>query len=407
MHKGKTYRHLGLGLTRPLGLIVCFLMLPFHTLAQGPLALCTDWLATVDTATQQIRLSWRPSVDTVALGYYICTGSPCLDYNTVIGRLDTTFTCLDHSPLEEHTYRLQVYGPDSMASSLTPSFGNMVLQASVPECSTFITASWNPYVGMPGGVVGYRLLVRLEPYDSVYFIYYNSGPDGPFSYTFDISGGETRVNMMVEAYNAGHALVSHSNIVSVERHTIDTAAFVEISSIAYDTVNNAVRLRFHTDTSYHGADHHTLWRSIDGSPWRVIDNGNWQEYTDHDINRFDSLYCYQLSIYDACKLNEKFSATACTVVPDPPAPNVFIPNTIIAGDPDNGSFRPQVLSLNGDIYELAIYNRNGLLIFYTEDPSEAWTPTATTMQGAYTYTLRVRYTTGIIQSYVGTILVIK
>ena len=309
--------------------------------------------------------------------------------------------------MEEHTYRLQVFGTDSNASSMTESFGNIVLQATVPECSTFITARWNPYIGMPGGVVGYRLMVRLEPYDSVYYIYYNSDASGPYNYTFDIPGDITHVHMFVEAYNAGEVLVSHSNIVSAERHTIDTAAFVEISSIAYDTANNAIRLGFNTDTSYHGADHHTLWRSIDGSPWRVIDNGNWQNYIDPDINRFDSLYCYQLSIFDACGINEKFSATACTVVPDPPDPNVFIPNIIIVGDPDNGAFRPQVVSLHGDIYELAVYNRYGLLMFSTEDPTAAWTPSASTLQGVYTYVLRVRFTTGIIQSYVGNILVIK
>lgn len=379
----------------------------FTAAAQEPVAPCTDWIATVDSATQQIVLRWRPSTDSAAMGYHICTGMPCLDYDTVFGRLDTSYICIDHSALEAHTYRLHVFDSAYNVSSLTPSFGNIVLQASVPACSTIVNASWNPYTGMPEGLAGYRLLVRLEPLDDDYSIYYYTGASGTLSYTFDIPGNATHVHMMVEAYNVGGTLVSHSNIVSVERQTIDTARFVEITSVRYDTAANTIRLSFNTDTAYHGADHHTLWRSIDGSPWRVIDNGNWQVYNDNDINRFDSLYCYQLSIYDACEINEKFSATACTVVPNPPDPGVSIPNIIIVGDPDNSSFLPQVAGLNGDLYELTIYNRMGLQVFTTTDPATPWTPSSSTPQGVYTYMLHVRFATGIIQSYVGNFLVIK
>lgn len=387
--------------------LLVFLGFAFTAKSQDPVAPCTDWVATVDEITQQIVLRWRPSADSAAMGYHICTGSPCLDYDTVFGRLDTTYTCVDHSPLEEHTYRLHVFDTSYNVSALTPSFGNIVLHADIPDCSTFVNASWNAYTGMPEGVGGYRLMVRVEPHDSIYYCYYSAGPDGTLAYSFEIPGNATHVHLMVEAYNTLGTLVSHSNIVSVARQTIDTAAFVEITSVEYDSLNNAIRLHLHTDTSYHGADHHTLWRSIDGSPWRVLATGNWEEYIDFDINRFDSLHCYQLSVFDACGLNEKFSATACTVVPDPPEPGAAIPNIIIAGDPDNGQFRPQVESLNGDLYELTIYNRNGLQMFATTDPTAAWEPSATVQQGAYTYVLRVRYTTGIIHSYVGTFLVIK
>jgi hypothetical protein len=95
------------------------------------------------------------------------------------------------------------------------------------------------------------------------------------------------------------------------------------------------------------------------------------------------------------------------VVPDPPEPNVAIPNVLVVGSPDNGAFLPYVVGLAGDIYELYIYNRHGLLLFSTTDPTEPWRPDASTPQGAYAYVLRVKYVNGIVQTYTGTLLVIK
>ncbi len=375
--------------------------------AQEPVAPCTDWLATVDEATQHIVLSWRPSPDTATLGYHICTGTPCLDYDTVFGRLDTTYVALDHSPLEAHTYRLHVFDTAYNVSSLTERFGNMVLHASQPECESTVVASWSPYRGMPGGVAEYSLMMRLEPVDDDYRQYYRTDSSGTASFSYELPSWVTRVHVKVQARNRSGSLVSQSNVVSFERQTVDTAAFLEITHVAYDSLAGGVHMAFNIDTAYHSAYHYTLWRSIDHRPWAVIDTGVWGSYTDRDINLFDSLYCYQLSVFDACGINEKFSPTACTVVPDPPQPEVFIPNIIILGDATNGSFLPLATGLAGDIYELTIYDRNGLQVFATTDPAEAWTPSSGFPQGAYVYVLRVRFATGIVQSYVGSVILVS
>lgn len=393
--------------SRSHSLLLLLLLLPLAVGGQEPVTPCTDWLATVDEATQRIVLSWRPSADSATMGYHICTGNPCLDYDTVFGRLDTTYICADHSPLETHTYRLHVFDTAYNVSSLTEPFGNIVLQALVPECDPEVTLSWTPYTGMPGGLAGYRLMMRLEPYDDDFVQYHTVAPDAMTSYSFEMPSGVVRAHIKVLAHNASGSLVSQSNLVSFDRQTIDTAAFVEISQAGYDSLDGAVKLVFNIDTSYHSADHYTLWRSVDFSPWREIATGNWQQYSDNDVNLYDSLYCYQLSVYDACGLNEKFSATACVVLPDPPEPEVDIPNVIIVGSPENGAFLPNVIGLAGDIYELHIYDRRGLLVFTTTDPTVPWRPGPSTPQGAYAYVLRVRYVNGFVQSYVGTLLVIK
>ena len=373
----------------------------------------SSWLATVDEPSQQIVLSWGHGEDERTYGYYICSGTPCYDYDTVFGRYDTTYRCIDHQATERHLYRLHVFDSLKRASSLTPAFGNIVLTAEVPRCSTSVNVSWTPYVGMPGGVRRYQLLVRLEPYDDGYTVYYTADSTGPCSCSFDIVESVTRVWLKVQAMgidSSGHLLVSQSNIVSVERLTVDTVSFLDILSVEYDSIRTRNLLTFDIDTAYH-ASPYTLLRSIDGTPWDSIATLSFDQppftYADNNVNPYDSLHCYQLSVLDACGLNPRYSSTQCVVVPTPPPPASAIPNVIIVGSADNGTFLPRLRGLKGDLYELHIYNRLGLLVHHSTDPASGWTPVASTPQGVYTYALRCRFNNNQIKDFVGTVTVIK
>ena len=77
-----------------------------------------------------------------------------------------------------------------------------------------------------------------------------------------------------------------------------------------------------------------------------------------------------------------------------------------AGDPDNGTFLPRLRGLKGDLYELHIYDRKGILVFHTDDAEQAWNP-ADVSQGAYVYSLRVRFVNNIVKTYTGTVIVLK
>lgn len=392
--------------------LALFLLWCLPAIGQDPVALCSDWVATVDGPTQQIVLRWRPTDDTMAMGYHICTGTPCLDYDTVFGRFDTSYVCADHDPLTPHTYRLHVFDSAYNVSALTPSFGNMVLSADVPQCETSVQMQWTPYTGMPTGLYRYSLMVWLEPFSDDYSEHYYTDSAGTRSFRFILPEGTTRVHAKVLAISNSRTIISQSNIVSVERLTVDSARFVEISDVVYDSVGTRVNLRFHVDTSYH-VDSYTLWRSVDGSPWAriatIAPDGEFPVYEDRDINPYDSLHCYQLSVSDACGMNEKYSETRCVVVPDPPPPAIAIPNAIKAGDPDNGIFCPRVRGLKGNLYELNIYNRSGSLIFTTTDPARGWDPNAEPRapQGVYAYHLRLRFNDNRIKTYAGSILVIR
>lgn len=374
--------------------------------AQTPVAPVPFWVASVDSGTQQIVLRWRPSADSAAMGYHICTGNPCLDYHNVYGRLDTSFTCVDHSPLERHTYRLHVFDSAHNVSELTPAFGNIVLRADVPECESTVSTEWTPYAGIPGGVPRYTLQVQLEPGDTAFCDRYFTYDSSQLSHTFSITDAVTRIRMRVRV-TADDGFESLSNMVEVVRRTIDSASVVDISAIAYDSLQTAIKLTLAVDTAFS----YTLYRSIDGTPWRPLATFRPTTatlvYTDNTINPYDSLHCYQLEVYDACGLNPHYSSTACVVVPDPPPPSIAIANIIVAGSEADGLFRPKITGLMGDIYELTIYNRQGLRVYHTTDPTAGWRPDADMPQEAYTYFLRCRYNTGDIKTYAGTVTLIK
>ncbi|MBR6440516.1 MAG: hypothetical protein IKS44_00505, partial [Bacteroidales bacterium] len=284
------------------------LLLPLAATAQD-VPLCTGWLASVDETSQKIVLSWHASTDSSVAGYYLCTGSPCIGYDSIFNRLDTTYICEDHSPLEQHSYGLFVFDTNGRPSARTPLFGNMVLTADVPECATTVNVSWTPYVGLPEGQPHYTLWVRLEPFDDDYDQYYTTTDNSALHYTFEMPEAVTRAWLKVTADGEG-GLRSLSNVVSVERRTVERASFIEISQAEYDSIHTTVLLDLHLDNSF-PADHYTLYRSIDGSPLREIGTFSTDQpffrYTDTQINPFDSLHCYQASVLDGCGMNPLYS----------------------------------------------------------------------------------------------------
>ena len=374
-------------------------------MAQTPVDTLTCWMATVDSASQQITLLWRPPADSAVAGYHICTGTPCLDYHTVYGRLDTSYICADHDPLVRHVYSLYVIDSGGNVSQQTPYFGNVVLEADVPECETTVNTRWTPYIGIPSGRPFYKLQTRMEPFDTVFVDRFNTGDSTQLEYSFELAESVTRASLRVLVYG-NNGFESTSNIVTVERRTIDTASVSEIDDVVYDSIHTAVVLTLRVDTAFD----YTLSRSIDGHPLRTLATFHpttpvWT-YTDYDINPYDSIHLYELMVLDACGLNPRYTY-ASVVVPDPPAPAIDIPNVIIAGSDDNGTFLPKIQGLKGDLYELTIYNRMGLMVYHTTDQDAGWTPPTSTPQGAYTYFLRCRYNTNDIKSYSGTFVLIK
>ena len=374
--------------------------------AQDTVLLPSAWWVTIDDATQQLTLRWTPSPTPSTRGYHLCTGTPCIDYDTVFGRTDTTLVCPDHSPLAPHTYRLHVFDSSGRVSPLTPPFGNIVLQAEVPKCTEKVAVSWSPYVGALSERPHYELYARADPIDENFIKLYETADSTALHYEFDLPDEAQRIHLLVSADIGGGRQVA-SNRISVDRRTTEEATAVEITSVEYDSVHTHVLLTLSVDTAYP----YCLYRSIDGTAWQLLDSLHPSEptvhYTDTHINPYDSLHCYQLEVRDACGLNPRYSTTTCLVVPTPPPPAAYFPNIIIADDAEQCAFKPVVQGLLGDLYELHIYNRNGQLLFRTFDPQQSWIPPANTPQGTYTYHLRCRFNNNEIHNYFGSVTLIR
>ena len=402
---------------RLLALLLASFAVPLSPAAQPrPVPLSPWWMVSVDEATQQIFIQWAPCPDSATMGYHICTGRPCVDYDTIFGRLDTTYRCLDHSPLERHTYRLHVFDTARSASPLTPYFCNMVLSADMKPCASSATLSWSPYEGMPAGLDKYQLLARFIPLQDDYSVVYTTDSAGPLRHTIDIPESATQAVFKVQAIgriggNVTQRLVSESNRLDLRRQTADTARFLEILSVCYDSIfmRNIITVRY--DTAFH-ASPYTVWHSVNGDPWHMVTSLFSPDTVcvDPGINPHDSLHCYRISVHDACGLNDKYSDTLCRLIPEPPQPAVAIPNVIKVGDSVNGLFCPRVRGLMGTVYELTIFNRLGLQIFHTTDPTACWDPMAhdpDISQGSYAYRLRCQFNDTMIKTYTGTVLVLR
>ena len=130
-----------------------------------PTAPCSLRLCSVDTLLRRIRLSWYPSPDTDVMGYYICMGVPCRDYDTVWGRMNTSYLCpdeLDCSDNPMFSFRVLAFDSCFQASPLTPYFHNPRLHIDAEPCSREIHYRWERYINMPDSVGRYSLHYRLD-----------------------------------------------------------------------------------------------------------------------------------------------------------------------------------------------------------------------------------------------------
>lgn len=381
---------------------------PIHASAQtSDVELSARWLATVDETTQQIVLLWSPSPTPNTMGYHICTGSPCIDYDTLFGQMDTTLVCIDHSPLERHTYRLHVFDSNYNVSPLTPSFGNVVLHAYIPDCEDYIVSDWNPYGAMPGGIDRYVLMARTDSSDGTYSEIYTTNDSSLLFHTFQLPDGATRIflKVLVLGHNGD---TSQSNVVMIARPASDTTHPPAITHATFDSIEGRVHLTMELDTA---ADY-LLMRDIDSSGWTLMDtlhpDTSPYSYTDTIINRGNKVYCYRLVMDDDCNTHRIQSDPQCLYIPQASPAEIYAPNVIISGDGSNGTFRPIVKSrIPIRTYELSVFTRLGMLIYRCSGTDCDWSPSPNIPMATYTYLLLCHFEDGSIEQYTGTVTVIK
>ena len=383
-----------------------------------PTSPCELRLCSVDTLLGQIRLSWYPSPDTDVMGYYICMGNPCRDYDTVWGRLNTTYLCpeqLNRFNNFEYSFRILAFDSCFQASPLTPYYHNPRLMIHAEPCSRRLQCSWNRYINMPDSVASYLLHYRLQGDED--WRVHRFGPDGPF--TFDTLIPDLAVGHL-HAYLAviGHSdsLCATSIVQDFYFEYGDTADYLRITDLQYDESVPAVTLTFEIDPGFWGrtcfvyraVGNSNTFEQIAELPRTAVPPEKFLTYTDYDITRTAGRYVYCIGTPDICRQWVKYSDTVQLLLPDVSQPAAYFPNAIIYGDPDNGRFCPHFLSPLTDGYSLDIYNRFGCRLYHTTRIDECWDGTDSDghplPQGVYVYQARCRHADGSEKLYTGTVI---
>lgn len=376
---------------------------------------CRLRLATVEEG--RVVLSWYPSPDPDIMGYYICSGVPCLDYDTVWGRFNTVYRCpADLDCRTEQTFRILAFDSCFQASPLTPDVHNPVLALSAAPCSRQLHASWNRYIHMPDSVGRYCLYYRLQGSDSLYR--HCVSADGPFS--FDLTVDDLAIGSVeawLQVYSRSDSLTAVSDTMRLLFDRGDTAAYLLLSAPVYDETLPSVTLTVQVDTDFLGDICYLMRRDDDDTAFHQITSftrgSRWQPrftYADTDIRRTAIRYVYRLEAPDVCRQRVTRSDTVQLLMPEVSEPAAFFSNILLPNDPEHNTFCPHYLSPLAADYSLDIYNRGGLRVFHTEVLGECWDGTASGRslpQGVYIFRARCRHADGSDKIYTGTILLIR
>ena len=382
-----------------------------------PTSPCALRLCSVDTLLSRIRLSWYPSPDTDVMGYYICMGVPCRDYDTVWGRLNTEYLCaeqLDESNNVEYSFRILAFDSCYQASPLTPYYHNPQLMVRTEPCSRQLRCSWNRYVNMPDNVGEYCLHYKLRG-ETEWRVHRTDG-SGELSFDTVVSDMAVKgLRAYLSVVSSSDSLIAFSMVHEFDFDYGDTAEYVRIADLRYDENRPAVTLTIETDPDFEGSRCY-VYRATgldeDFEQTAELDcSEQYIVYTDNDISRAAGRYVYRVGVPDICGQRIKYSDTVVLTLPEVLPSEAFFPNAIIYGDSDLGQFCPYYISPLSDGYSLDIYNRIGQRIFHTNNIHDCWNGTdelgSAQTQGVYVYKAYCRHADGSEKVYTGTVLLLK
>ncbi|MBQ9472955.1 MAG: ATP-binding cassette domain-containing protein [Bacteroidales bacterium] len=294
-----------------------------------PTTPCRLHSVSVDSASQHIVLRWHPSPDSDIMGYFICTGTPCLSLDTVWGRHDTSYLAATLSPLSSNTFRIYAFDSCLTASPLTQPAGNIVLSAEATHCGSRLSMQWSAAQALPDTIEGYELQAAPSA-DSLFRVFhYAAGAVHSHAASLPPSGGE--LLLRVAACGRGGAVKAYSNIVKLRAAASSrTARHLHIFKVAADTARQGATVGCFVDTSYK-VHPYTLWRrtmplgpssadtaSAADTLWHLVASfypDNPAHYISDTLAPLATAFCqYRLSVLDSCETATSFSNQASSLL---------------------------------------------------------------------------------------------
>lgn len=448
----------------------------------------------VEGNPQRAVLQWDLSPDPDIMGYFICSGEPCMELDTLWDASATSFVVNQFPVTEAHAFRLYAFDSCHTASPLTDPVCNIVLTLSTSDCDGNATVSFTPYKNMIGGLLSYEIQrsVNGGAFNTI-----NTLTPDQLDAIVSIPANATNVSFRIKAVG-GEGDEVFSNKVEASFSTADTAQFLTIQSVSVMENEAGVVIRMVVDPTYEPAQGYALYRKIGSGSFDLLARLPYQTdgvltYSDRSVNPRNNIYTFKLGCLDGCGRNERFSPEASSVqVVATEQPNgvllqwnayhawatpahyqlfrktessshwtevvatptlshidplvdisepmmyrivasgspdgvgsdsllssiavysrasvVWMPNAFMPNETTNNRFGPQAAFLSSQGYSLAIFARNGNLLFYSTDPSETWDGTyqgVAMPQDAYLYILNYIFEKGCPRVLKGTVLLIR
>ena len=280
-----------------------------------PTSPCTLHTVSVDSATQRILLTWHPSPDTDILGYFICSGSPCMGLDTVWGRTDTTYWCTTLASNSIHTFRIYAFDSCLTASPLTEAANNMLLSVQLDDCELRYRASWNAYRQMPDTLEGYEL--QACPAGGTFTPIAFIRPDSLLEHRGEFAQGTEAIALRMAALGRGGRIKAYSNIVELHPAHVPRASHLHICKLAMPADGKAVEIGCDIDTSYHDQPY-ILWRRDSEGTWSEVQritspSDRFLTFRDTAATALAGVPHYQLSVNDGCNLHTQLSNEASSI----------------------------------------------------------------------------------------------
>lgn len=151
-----------------------------------------------------------------------------------------------------------------------------------------------------------------------------------------------------------------------------------------------------------------LTRDAGSDVWQPLSSSASTTYTDQEGNgqRYYKVQAFEgfNSQYDNGDSLQSATVYRRTLL------SVWVPSAFTPSESTNNTFRPIFSDPLVEGYSLFVYNRQGLLLFSSVDPTESWDGTFRGRQmpnGAYTYMIKYLQTDGTVQTQVGTVTIIQ
>jgi gliding motility-associated-like protein len=237
------------------------------------------------------------------------------------------------------------------------------------------------YYADPDGEIDHFRLLRSPSFNSGYksIKEFKNVPGGINHYTDDIDNTSNIYYYKIAALNSCGNEVKYS--LPANNIILSTSNNKFINSLSWN--NYKPQKKQHS---------YKIIRKTNINTRTIINGLNKTNYKDNvdslKYNELNDKFCYYITAQDTIngQILTARSNTSCTAVePDIYVPNGFTPN----GDGKNDKFFPY-FEFTPKKYKLAVYNKYGIILFETTNPSEKWDGTVSgkaIQQGVYAYSI--------------------